>query len=277
MCSKKYPAYLSVTDGASSQQTLNILGISHNPTTASIPGEKTQLFWLSLAFGNYHQVIHVASRLHMLHLRGEQKPSDAVMSTSPSSWNISTLTPLRVAIVIWGHQRTLTLINYSHLSERGFHRYPLHYQKWFRTLKNETHQVSQAKISVENWVVNNICLSMQHRSLAPLGNMNEWVSESHLVMPTLCNSMDYPVHGTLQARILERVAFPFSRGSSPPRDRTHISHIAGRFFTSWVTRKALRKHGTMLIYTQMTEATYGIVTNVPGCSITSCHPHHYTN
>ena len=36
--------------------------------------------------------------------------------------------------------------------------------------------------------------------------------------PTLCNHMDYTVHGILQARILEWVAFPFSRGSSQPRD-----------------------------------------------------------
>ena len=43
--------------------------------------------------------------------------------------------------------------------------------------------------------------------------------------------------GILQARILEWVAFPFSRGSSQPRDLTQVSHIAGRFFTSWVTGK----------------------------------------
>ena len=49
---------------------------------------------------------------------------------------------------------------------------------------------------------------------------------------TLCDPMDYTVHGILQARILEWVAFPFSRGSSQPRDRTLVSHIAGRFFTS---------------------------------------------
>ena len=36
--------------------------------------------------------------------------------------------------------------------------------------------------------------------------------------PTLCNPMDYIVHGILQARILELIAFPFSRGSSQPRD-----------------------------------------------------------
>ena len=50
--------------------------------------------------------------------------------------------------------------------------------------------------------------------------------------PTLCNSMDCMVHGILQARILEWVAFPFSRGSSQPRDRIQVSHNAGRFFTS---------------------------------------------
>ena len=46
------------------------------------------------------------------------------------------------------------------------------------------------------------------------------------------------VHGILQARILEWVAFPFSKGSSQPRDRTEVSHIAGGFFTSWTTREA---------------------------------------
>ena len=50
--------------------------------------------------------------------------------------------------------------------------------------------------------------------------------------------MNYTVHGILQVRILEWVAFPFSRGSSQPRDQTQVSHIAGRFFTSWATREA---------------------------------------
>ena len=89
--------------------------------------------------------------------------------------------------------------------------------------------------------------------------------------PTLCYPMDSTVHGILQARIMEWVDFPFSKGSShpgieprspslqtdslpaepqgkpkntgvgslfllqgifPPRDRTQVSHIAGRVFTS---------------------------------------------
>ena len=53
--------------------------------------------------------------------------------------------------------------------------------------------------------------------------------------PTLCNPMGYPVHGILQARILDWVAFSFSRGSSQPRDRTQASLIAGGFYTSWAS------------------------------------------
>ena len=49
---------------------------------------------------------------------------------------------------------------------------------------------------------------------------------------TLCDPMDYRVHGILQARILEWVAFPFSGGSSQPRDGTQVSCVAGGFFTS---------------------------------------------
>ena len=40
---------------------------------------------------------------------------------------------------------------------------------------------------------------------------------------TLCDPMDYTVHGILQARILKWVAIPFSRRSSQPRDRTQVS------------------------------------------------------
>ena len=50
--------------------------------------------------------------------------------------------------------------------------------------------------------------------------------------PTLCDPIDYTVLGILQARILEWVAVPFSRGSSQPRGQTQASHIAGGFLTS---------------------------------------------
>ena len=52
----------------------------------------------------------------------------------------------------------------------------------------------------------------------------------------LCDPMDCSlpgssVHGIFQARGLEWVAISLSRGSSPPRDRTQVSRIAGRRFT----------------------------------------------
>ena len=72
------------------------------------------------------------------------------------------------------------------------------------------------------WQVDSLPLSHQ-------GKVKVKVTQS---CPNLCNPMDCIVHGILQARILEWVAFPFSRGSSQPRDRTQVSHSAGRFFTS---------------------------------------------
>ena len=53
-----------------------------------------------------------------------------------------------------------------------------------------------------------------------------------------CSSLGSSVHGIFQARTLEWVAFPFSRGSSPPREGTWVSCTAGRFFTVWATKKA---------------------------------------
>ena len=61
------------------------------------------------------------------------------------------------------------------------------------------------------------------------------VAESCLTFVTPWNT----VHGILQAKILEWVAFPFSSGSSQSRDQTQVSRIAGRFFTTWATREAL--------------------------------------
>ena len=55
---------------------------------------------------------------------------------------------------------------------------------------------------------------------------------------TLCDHKDCIVHGILQARILEWVAFPFSRGSSQPRNWTRVSGTAGGFFTNWAMRAA---------------------------------------
>ena len=69
-----------------------------------------------------------------------------------------------------------------------------------------------------------------------------------LSCPTLWDPIDCTVHGILQARILEWVAFLFSRGSSQPRDLTQVSLIAGGFFTSWATRKAQEYCSELVTY-----------------------------
>ena len=66
--------------------------------------------------------------------------------------------------------------------------------------------------------------------------------------PTFCDPMNCSppgssVHGILEARILEWVAMPFSRGSSWPTGDpglTRVSCVAGRFFTVWALREALK-------------------------------------
>ena len=65
-------------------------------------------------------------------------------------------------------------------------------------------------------------------------------SESRSIVPTLCDPVDYIVCGILQARILKWVAFPFSSGSSRPRNQTGISCIADRFFTNWANDKPIQ-------------------------------------
>ena len=77
----------------------------------------------------------------------------------------------------------------------------------------------------------------------------KWRSEMSVawLCPALGNPMDCSppgssVYGIPQARILEWVAIPFSRGSSPPRDGTWVSCVIGRFFTIWATRDSVVKN-----------------------------------
>ena len=68
------------------------------------------------------------------------------------------------------------------------------------------------------------------KSALPEVNVAEKVKVTQSCL-TLSDPVDYIVHGILQARIVEWVAFPFSRESSQPRDQTQVSHVAGGFFT----------------------------------------------
>ena len=82
--------------------------------------------------------------------------------------------------------------------------------------------------------------------------------------PTLCNAMDCSppgssVNGIVQARILECVAMPPSRGSCRPRDQTWLSCITGsflhsvRFFMHWPTRETVHNAITVLVYAEINE------------------------
>ena len=79
-------------------------------------------------------------------------------------------------------------------------------------------KIETATVSIQ-WCVG------KHKTTSLWGRGWEGMTDFH----TLCEPMDYTVHGILQARILEWVAFPFSRGSSQPRDWTQDSHTAGGF------------------------------------------------
>ena len=72
----------------------------------------------------------------------------------------------------------------------------------------------------------------------------KWKWSHSVVCPILFEPMDCSppgssVHGIFQARVLEWVAIPFSRGSSQPRDQTWVSCIASRHFTVWATREVM--------------------------------------
>ena len=55
-----------------------------------------------------------------------------------------------------------------------------------------------------------------------------------------CRWILYQLSHKRRARILEWIAYPFSNGASRPRNGTGVSHIAGRFFTNWAMREALK-------------------------------------
>ena len=81
---------------------------------------------------------------------------------------------------------------------------------------------------------------------------------------TLCDPIDCSppgssVHGILQARILECIVIPFSRGPSRPRSGTRVSCIAGRFFTTEPSGTAPVCHRCALIFVEY----YRIVSPLP--------------
>ena len=148
-----------------------------------------------------------------------------------------------------------------------------------------TERITEADPLITRWEVAEE-LSVDHstviqhlKQIVNVKKLHKWVPHVKVAQSclTLCDSMDYTVHGVLQARTLEWVAFPFSRGSSQdqelnpglphcrrildqlshegsprilqwvayrfsrgssrPRKQNRVSCIAGRFFTNWSARE----------------------------------------
>ena len=70
-------------------------------------------------------------------------------------------------------------------------------------------------------------------------SVSHWVLSDSIVTPVDCSLPGCSVHGLLQAKILEWIAMPSSRGSFRPRDWSWVFCIAARFFTVWATRESI--------------------------------------
>ena len=118
----------------------------------------------------------------------------------------------------------------------------------FKTLCPRTLRLGRDSICLVEWIM--FSLSVASDSLQPHGLYNPWNSPGwNTGMGSLsflqgifpiqgsnpsfphCRQILYQLSHKGSPRMLELVAYPFSRGSSRPRNRTEVSCIAGRFFT----------------------------------------------
>ena len=104
-------------------------------------------------------------------------------------------------------------------------------------LVNE-YEILGSQSFLENLIEGSYC--SQWREHIPACVLNHFSLVQFCVTPMDCSPQGSSVHGILQARILEWVAMPPSRGSSPPRDRTQVC-LAGGFFITEPPRKP-REH-----------------------------------
>ena len=110
--------------------------------------------------------------------------------------------------------------------------------------------VRPRQVSKRRQTTSEPCSSKYHKMAAHAHIWSSFIQKRASLVtqssPILCNPMDCSPpgssgHGIFQARILEWVSISFSRGSSPPRDQTQVSHIVGRCFTVWATREVIQK------------------------------------
>ena len=101
-------------------------------------------------------------------------------------------------------------------------------QSWSNLACTHTKSFHQSAMLFHKFLMNPFLLSR-------IVSRNDLWSESHSVISDSWRPHRLYINGILQARILEWVAVPFSRGSSQPRDWTQVSCISDGFFTSWAT------------------------------------------
>ena len=119
--------------------------------------------------------------------------------------------------------------------------YPLQYSGLENSMDHIVHGVPRSQTWLSDFHFTSHLCEWTMRKLKLIPSEVKW-SEASQSCLTLCNPMDCSlscssVHGIFQARVLERVAFAFSRRSSRPKDWTRVSHIVGRRFTIWATRE----------------------------------------
>ena len=87
-------------------------------------------------------------------------------------------------------------------------------------------------------MVPSFCCRLRYNPLKSFGLIKS-ICFRYICDPMDCSPPGSSIHGILQARILEWLSMPSSRGSSQARDQTKVSHITYGFFTVWATREAL--------------------------------------
>ena len=144
------------------------------------------------------------------------------------------------------------------------------------------------------------CLSLGTRDLVPwsgleprppaLGepSLSHWTTRKWKKVkvaqscPTLCNPVDLYNPWNSSGQNTGVGSFPFSRGSSQPRNRTQVSHVAGGFFTNWAIREApgppAKSPVFLLMVSPSSPSFHPIPTHPHGpCTPVCTHTHTHTN
>ena len=136
---------------------------------------------------------------------------------------------------VLSHSRAQTYVTYTIALYGGHHNYPHFAEEEIETRKAHWGRV-ELEFKPRQWTLKSKRWSGDRSQPMTSVCCRVLLCLVTQLCPTLCDPMGYSlpgssVQGFLQARILEWVAMPPSRGSSQPTDQTQVSCIAGRFFT----------------------------------------------